>query len=269
MAGHRNAISFRPTQPTINVTRKFVKPKAAKAKPSIFAAPLPVLPQIQLPMLQGIAKLKETPKPIEVKPEEEIVEEEQPVQEQPVQEEPVQEQPVQVDPDNYGLNKEPGNTTYTIKKGDTWWALAAAKYEGIEGIPKNVLGRYLAAANSTQETPEEKLKEAKNGIIFFPGQEIQLPSEININGKVIKLKEDHAEHDVGWVNTNFNGQGTHLNIKITQIGPSWVITKNGEVVDDLRFNNENDAKAKVKELNDAAQAAVSSGTGTVSGDKAA
>ena len=121
----------------------------------------------------------------------------------------------------------PGNTTYQIVEGNTWYNITLAKYDIPEGVDILDVARELAVHNSGIDDRAEALRIQKTeGIVFYPGQTIELPDEFEINGKKITLKENPAEpnHD----NTNFDNDGTYTVARVTSVGDKWQVLVNGE-----------------------------------------
>lgn len=288
MAGHRNAIVFRPTQPTINITRKFAKPKVAQQKPSVFAMPMPIIPPMQLPMLQGIAKLNEQPKPIEVKPEEEIV---KPDKKPEVKETP-EPKPKTIDLPEYETKEIPGNVTYTVENLDTWYEIIKAKYK----LPPNIthkqiveLAHRLSANNFDLEkypelenmSFEDKVKLSRTkGNMFKVGQEIELPRDLGeINGIKIELREDHEAQEVK--DTNYEPENLgYWSQQATYVGDKWgIVDKENQnqfikgTDGNMYYETEQAALAEIKKLREqdkiAAEQSLSNGNDATDNRQAA
>ena len=120
----------------------------------------------------------------------------------------------------------PGNTTYQIVEGNTWYNITSAKYDIPEGVDILDVARELAVHNSNIDDRAKALEIQKTeGIVFYPGQTIELPDEFVIDGKEITLKENPAvpKHD----NTNFKNGSKYTVARVTSVGDKWQVRVNG------------------------------------------
>lgn len=87
------------------------------------------------------------------------------------------------------------DTTYTVKKGNTWWGIVSANYDTSNLSGKEIieLALRLAAANSGIENETDAYAAARKGIYFKVGDQVKLPPSLNVNGKAIARKDTPGE----------------------------------------------------------------------------
>ncbi len=130
--------------------------------------------------------------------------------------------------DKYDIKEIPGNKTYTVQNGNTWYGIASAKYD-LSNLPAGVtvkdVAYALAAANSGAEGAEA-MQLAKQGVYFKVGDVINLPDKLTVNGQEISLKSDYENADVLKQDYGFV-KATNWAITVQQVGSKWALYKNG------------------------------------------
>lgn len=129
--------------------------------------------------------------------------------------------------DEYKITELPGNKTYTIQNGNTWYGIVSAKYDIPQGVNVKDVAYALAAANSGAEGAEA-MQKAKQGVYFKVGDNIQLPDKLTVNGQEISLKSDYENNAVAQQNYDFV-KATNWAVTVTQVGSKWQLHKNGEL----------------------------------------
>ena len=125
-----------------------------------------------------------------------------------------------------------GNKTYTMTGQDTWYGVIQGKYD-ISGLSPSDIKQFaykLAAANSGIENEDEAFRHASTkGIAHKTGQNIELPDELEINGKKISLRSDWES--AATVKTNYSQKHYTTFVKTVERTPGgWKATnKDGEV----------------------------------------
>lgn len=143
----------------------------------------------------------------------------------------------------YDIGKKDGNKTYEIQAGDTWYAIAQAKYDIPAGVTIKDVYTALAKENYSGDDFATAMK---NGIVFMPGDQIQLPDTINIKGQEVKLKGDWQNNDT-IKQDNYKSKSTFRSARIQQVRDKWYVTQNGVQVSET-FDSEEEAKAEKERL---------------------
>ncbi len=129
--------------------------------------------------------------------------------------------------DEYKITEIPGNKTYTVQNGNTWYGIVMAKYDIPQGVNIKDVAYALAAANSGAEGAEA-MQKAKQGVYFKVGDNIQLPDKLTVNGQEISLKSDYENSAVAQQKYGFTN-ATNWAVTVTQVGSTWQLHKNGEL----------------------------------------
>ncbi len=146
--------------------------------------------------------------------------------------------------DEYKITELPGNKTYKVQNGNTWYGIVTAKYDIPQGVNVKDVAYALAAANSGAEGAEG-MRLAKQGVYFKVGDNIQLPDKLIVNGQEISLKSDYENHDVAQQKYDFV-KATNWAVTVTQVGSKWQLHKNDELQG--TYNTKAEAESAQKAL---------------------
>lgn len=119
---------------------------------------------------------------------------------------------------------------YTIERNDTWYHIAEAKYDWKNsGVSFRDVYTALVKANYSGDDFETAMKE---GIPFFPGDNIKLPKTLEINGVTISLFDNHEERGIERPEMDYAKFNFSI-AKINQVNGKFYIYINGEQVPGL------------------------------------
>lgn len=256
---HRNVHVFKPQQ-NITVYNKRTAPppsvQQTKGDDSIF---LPFIAAGVLGLALGIGGnlLKKTP--VEITPEK-PVEQPKPQEREKIEVEPLKkESPLPINTmteielrkrDEYKVIEEPyENETYKIEKYDTWYLIAGAKYNIPEGVSLQEVHTALQWANFDGTKEEFDIARKTTGILFYPGDIINLPKTLDVNGTEVSLFEDHENREINRKEYQFT-LSEYRTAKVRQVGSNFYVVVNGQLDSKLGpFPSEQAAHAKILELN--------------------
>ena len=146
---------------------------------------------------------------------------------------------------NYGIDKENGNTTFEIDQKYTWYGIVSAKYDIPEGVNPKEVAYALAAANSGA-SGAEAMQIAKEGVHFGIGDIIDLPDTLEVGGKTISLKEGHE--NIAVTPQDYNTVASkHWTAKIQQVGDQYYVTKNGVRIGES-YKTESEAQKAIDKM---------------------
>ncbi len=143
---------------------------------------------------------------------------------------------------------------YTIKaqaqsngniKGDTWSSLALSKYDIPQGVTLKDVYTALAKANYDGNDFNEAMKA---GIHFNAGDQIKLPKELNINGKIVKLKDDWKISDTRATYTT--ATSNYHAATVQQVGSKWQVVNSKGVQQGDLYDTKEAADAAAKKLSE-------------------